>query len=187
MSLKTILSKVEKTGKTQSESIYEATKKEIAEKLSETETRGKDIEKEIKEISFKMIEQMERQQIPAAELEVRRRQLDIQRRLLEETHEAVLEKLNKMDIHLLEVIYNKLLEKAPKEGILRCREKDLSMLKELISESTCWLLDAGQSFQGPGFIIEGNDFRVDYRFETLVSDMWQDNLSEVNEVLFGNE
>ena len=47
MSLETILSNVEKTGKDQSESIEETTKKEIAEKLLETKKVGREIEKTI--------------------------------------------------------------------------------------------------------------------------------------------
>jgi len=187
MSLETILSNVEKTGKTQSDSIQEATKKEIAEKLSETKNDGKKIEKESKEASSKTIEQMERQQIPAAELEVRRRQLDIQRQILEETHQTVLKRLNDIDENVIRKIYDKLLKKAPREGVLRCRKIDSEIMKELTSESECWLLDIEQTFDGPGFIVEGEEFRVDYRFETLVGDMWQDKLSEVNGVLFENE
>ena len=86
MSLEAILSNVEKTGNEKSESIQIATKAEIEEKLSETKEIVKGIEKEGKEASAKIVEQMERQQIPAAELEVRRRRLDIQRQILEETH-----------------------------------------------------------------------------------------------------
>ncbi|OIR19062.1 MAG: hypothetical protein BEU04_04445 [Marine Group III euryarchaeote CG-Bathy1] len=187
MSLEAILSNVEKTGNDQSESIQEATKKEIAEKLSETKKIGKEIEKEGKEASSKIVEQMERQQIPAAELEVRRRQLDIQRQILEETHREVIEKLNDIDESMIKKIYVKLLMKAPQEGVLRCREIDSKMMNELTSDSECWLIDTKQTFDGPGFIVEGDDFRVDYRFETLVGDMWQDKLSEVNGVLFENE
>ena len=77
--------------------------------------------------------------------------------------------------------------KAPQEGVLRCRETDSKMMNELTSDSECWLIDTKQTFDGPGLIVEGDDIRVDYRFETLVGDMWQDNLSEVNGVLFENE
>ena len=52
---------------------------------------------------------MEKQQIPAAELEVRRRQLDIQRQILEETHREVIEKLNDIDESMIKKIYAKLL------------------------------------------------------------------------------
>ena len=61
------------------------------------------------------------------------------------------------------------------------------LMKELTGDAECWFVDDEQTFDGPGFIIEGEEFRVDYRFETLVGDMWQDKLSEVNGVLFENE
>ena len=92
-----------------------------------------------------------------------------------------------VDESMIKKIYAKLLTRAPQEGVLRCRETDSKIMNELTSDSKCWLLDTKQTFDGPGFIVEGDDFRVDYRFETLVGDMWQDNLSEVNGVLFENE
>ena len=60
MSLETILSNVEKTGKIQSDSIQEATKKEIAEKLLETKNDGKKIEKESKEIKKEIMRQLKK-------------------------------------------------------------------------------------------------------------------------------
>jgi vacuolar-type H+-ATPase subunit E/Vma4 len=35
-----------------------------------------------------------------------------------------------------------------------------------------------------GFIIESGDYRLDYRFSTLVERQWQENLPMVSEALF---
>ena len=37
----------------------------------------------------------------------------------------------------------------------------------------------------PGFIVETKDYRLDFRFRTLVEKVWQDNLPAVSEELFG--
>jgi len=45
-------------------------------------------------------------------------------------------------------------------------------------------LSHGGNIDEIGFIIEAVDFRLDFRFVTLVERAWQDNLSLVSEVLF---
>jgi vacuolar-type H+-ATPase subunit E/Vma4 len=43
----------------------------------------------------------------------------------------------------------------------------------------------GSSISEPGFIVETKDYRLDFRFSTLVEKVWQDNLPVVSEELFG--
>jgi len=43
----------------------------------------------------------------------------------------------------------------------------------------------GSSINEPGFIVETPDYRLDFRFSTLVEKAWQDHLPIVSEELFG--
>jgi len=43
----------------------------------------------------------------------------------------------------------------------------------------------GTSISEPGFIVETKDYRLDFRFSTLVEKVWQDNLPVVSGDLFG--
>jgi len=65
-----------------------------------------------------------------------------------------------------------------KDGKLFCRKKDSSIFKEISK------LSQGGNIDEIGFIVESGDFRLDFRFATLVERAWQDNLSLVSEALF---
>ena len=43
----------------------------------------------------------------------------------------------------------------------------------------------GISINEPGFVVETKDYRLDFRFSTLVEKVWQDNLPVVSGDLFG--
>ena len=107
MALQEILSQVEKAGQKQIEDIRKATSSEVESKLSEARDKGKEIAEEIASETRRQIEQLESQEIPAAELEVKRNRLDSQRRALESTRKAVLANLGKLSKSDLEKVYKK--------------------------------------------------------------------------------
>ena len=105
MALQKILSQVEKTGQKQVEDIRKSTNSEVESRLSEAREKGKAISEEIANEAKRQIEQLEQQEIPAAELEVKRNRLDAQRRALEETRQKVHTKLGKLGKSDLEKVY----------------------------------------------------------------------------------
>ena len=179
MALQEILSQVEETGQKQVEEIRTKTKSEVEAKISDARDKGNAISKEIAVETLRQIEQLEQQEIPAAELEVKRSRLDAQRRALEETRKEVFDKLEKLDKADLEKVYKKLLSNLPKGGILHCRKEDASLIGKYSK------LKRGSSINEPGFIVETPDYRLDFRFSTLVEKAWQDHLPIVSEELFG--
>jgi len=179
MALQEILSQVEKTGQKQVEAIRTKTKSEVEIKLLEAKEKGETISKEITDECLRQIEQLEQQEIPASELEVKRSRLDAQRRALEETRKEVFDKLGKLDKANLEKVYKKLLSNLPEGGTLHCRKEDANLIKKLSK------LKMGSSIGEPGFIVENPDYRLDFRFSTLVEKAWQDHLPIVSEELFG--
>ncbi|MCH2619618.1 MAG: hypothetical protein MKZ83_04610, partial [Candidatus Poseidoniia archaeon] len=66
-----------------------------------------------------------------------------------------------------------------KDGTLHCRKEDAALVGKLTSTKM------GSSISEPGFIVETKDYRLDFRFSTLVEKVWQDNLPAVSEELFG--
>ena len=179
MALQEILSQVEETGQKQVEEIRTKTKSEVEAKLSEARDKGQAVSKEIADETLRQIEQLEQQEIPAAELEVKRSRLDAQRRALEETRKEVFDKLGKLGKADLEKVYNKILSNLPKGGTLHCSKEDASLIGKFSK------LKMGSSIDEPGFIVETPDYRLDFRFSTLVEKAWQDHLSIVSEELFG--
>ena len=110
---------------------------------------------------------------------MKRNRLDAQRRALEETRQKVHTKLGKLGKSDLEKVYKKLVSNLPKDGTLHCRKEDAALLGKLTSTKM------GTFISEPGFIVETKDYRLDFRFSTLVEKVWQDNLPVVSEELFG--
>ena len=96
MALQEILSQVEKAGQKQVEDIRKSTNSEVESRLSEAREKGKAIAEEIANVTKRQIEQLEQQEIPATELEVKRKRLETQRQALEETRQKVHTKLGKL-------------------------------------------------------------------------------------------
>ena len=67
---------------------------------------------------------------------------------------------------------------VPKEGKLFCRKKDEALFKKISK------LKSGGNIDDLGFLVEAGEYRLDFRFSTLVNSSWQNHLSMVSEVLF---
>ena len=178
MGLEDILKQVEETGKDRAAAIRKETTQEVESKMAEAKTSAEDIVSSIKSESKKKIEQLRQQEIPSAELEVKRSQLEMQKDLLMETKTEVMSKLENLSSKDLKKIYSSLLKDAPKDGKLLCRKEDKSLFKGITK-----LSHSGEITE-LGFVIESGDYRLDYRFTTLVERQWQENLPMVSEVLF---
>ena len=178
MGLEDILKQVEETGRDRAAAIRKETAKEVESKMAEARSAADEAVASIKSESNRKIEQLRQQEIPSAELEVKRSQLEMQKDLLMETKTEVMSKLENLSSKDLKKIYSSLLKDAPKDGKLLCRKEDKSLFKGITK-----LSHSGEITE-LGFVIESGDYRLDYRFTTLVERQWQENLPMVSEVLF---
>ena len=178
MGLEDILKQVEETGRDRAAAIRKETTKEVESKMAEARSAADEAVASIKSESNRKIEQLRQQEIPSAELEVKRSQLEMQKDLLMETKTEVMSKLESLGSKDLKKIYSSLLKDAPKDGKLLCRKEDKSLFKGITK-----LSHSGEITE-LGFVIESGDYRLDYRFTTLVERQWQENLPMVSEVLF---
>ncbi|MEE3207576.1 MAG: V-type ATP synthase subunit E family protein [Candidatus Thermoplasmatota archaeon] len=179
MALQEILRQVEQAGQGEADAINSATAKEVAAILSEGKAEGEQVAADITVETQRKIEQLERQELPAAELEVKRARLDAQRQVLETTRQEALKRLNSLSSSELKQVYQGLLAGVPAGGTLRCRKADAKLLGKLASQ------DLGEPIDEAGFIIENDEYRLDFRFSTLVEREWQTQLPAVSEELFG--
>jgi|TARA_B110000116_G_scaffold90917_1_gene79144 V/A-type H+-transporting ATPase subunit E len=178
MGLEEILKQVEETGREKAAAIRKDTVDDVESKMKEASTEAKNVADLIMTESSRKIDQLRQQEIPSAELEVKRSQLEIQKELLSSTKATAMSKLENLNSKELKKIYSSLLEGVSDDGKLFCRKKDSSIFKEISK------LSHGGNIDEIGFIIESGNFRLDFRFITLVERAWQDNLSLVSEVLF---
>ena len=178
MGLEDILKQVEETGRDKAAAIRKETAKEVESKMVEARSAADEAVASIRSESNRKIEQLRQQEIPSAELEVKRSQLEMQKDLLMETKTEVMSKLENLSSKDLKKIYSSLLKDAPKDGKLLCRKEDKSLFKGITK------LSQSGEITDLGFVIESGDYRLDYRFTTLVERQWQENLPMVSEVLF---
>ena len=179
MALQEILRQVEQAGQGEADAITTATRTEAEGILSEGKAEGKQVADAIAAAGKQQAEQLERQELPAAELEVKRARLDAQRQVLEATRQDALERLDNLTAAELEQVYRALLADVPAGGTLSCRKADAKLLGKLASQKL------GEPIEEAGFIIETDEYRLDFRFSTLVEREWQVQLPAMSEVLFG--
>lgn len=163
-----------KAGETERDNQISHAKKELEENRVKAEARTKT-----------MIAQMEQQEVSAAELESKRAILEAQRRVMDDLRSQVLGELSKLPAEKRKRIYTKLISKAKKE-LAECyvysndQDKSLLQLPSGISR-------AGSIETSGGLVFESKDRRVrlDFRFETILEDMWNEKMKEIYSKLFG--
>ena len=122
MGLEEILKQVEETGKDKAATIRKETVEEVEAKMTEASKESDTLVSQIKLETSRRIEQLKQQEIPAAELEVKRNLLEMQKDLLLQTKSRVMQKLEDISPKDLEKIYSNLLANVPKKGKLYCRK-----------------------------------------------------------------
>ena len=138
MGLEEILKQVEETGKEKAAAIRKETVEEVEAKMKEASKESENVVSQIKSETSRRIEQLKQQEIPAAELEVKRNLLEMQKDLLSQTKTRVMEKLEGLSSKELEKIYSNLLTQVPKEGKLFCRKKDEALFKKISKFKEWW-------------------------------------------------
>jgi len=163
-----------RTGESERDNQIVHAKKEIESNRATAEAKAK-----------AAVAQMEQQEISAAELESKRVLLEAQRRVMDDLRSQVLDELSEMPSDKRKRIYGKLIVSAKKElgeCYVYSNEKDKALLQ----------LPSGMSRGGSieangGLVFESKDRRVrlDFRFETILEDMWNEKMKEIYTKLFG--
>ena len=116
MGLEEILKQVEETGREKAAAIRKDTVDNVESKMKEASAEAKSVADSIMTESSRKIEQLRQQEIPSAELEVKRNQLEIQKELLSSTKATAMSKLENLSSKELKKIYSSLLDGVPNDG-----------------------------------------------------------------------
>lgn len=132
-----------------------------------------------------IISQMEQQELSSAELGAKRILLEAERKAMEDLKDQVLAELIKYPADKRRKIYAKLVGRAKKElgkGVVYSNRTDQSLL-ELPSGMT---LGEAIDVKG-GLVFESEDkaVRLDYRFESMLDDLWNAKMREIYMKLIG--
>ena len=132
-----------------------------------------------------MISQMEQQELSSAELESKKALLAAQRQVMDELRSMVLADVAHYPSEKRKAIYSKLVARARKE-LGDCYVYSNASDKALLT------LPPGMSVAGTvecrgGLVFESKDrsVRLDYRFETVVEEVWNGKMQEIYSGLFG--
>ncbi len=132
-----------------------------------------------------LISQLEQQELSSAELESKKILLAAQRQVMEELREQVLAELARYPADKRKKLYSKLVARAKKElgeCYVYSNEDDKALL-QLPSGMT----DGGLINCRGGLAFESKDrsIRLDFRFESLLDDVWNRKMREIFGKLFG--
>ncbi len=184
MSLNKVVEDILRRGEEKKQEIIRLGEQERDQQILQADRRMKeDREKAEKKVEAS-IALMEQQEISSVELESKKMLLAAQRQAMEELREQVLSEMASYPAEKRKKLYAKLVAKAKKE-LGNCsvysNEGDKAVLQ----------LPAGMTVAGTvecagGLIFESKDksVRLDYRFESLLDDVWNRNMQEIFAKLF---
>ena len=160
----------------------------IAEARKEANRIMKEAEKKIEEMkeksdieTKKMLDTIKRQELASAELENKKILLEAKKQVIENVFAEARKKLETLDDKKRESYLKKLLEKAKNDieiGYIYCNKMDAKFLKGFNVETANII---------GGLMAENKErtIRVDYSFETLLQSIKENELQNINKLLFG--
>ena len=181
MGLEAVKEEVIRYAKEQETALLAEARREAGKIAKEAEKKVEEM-KEKSEADFKkMAETIKRQATASAELENRKMILEAKKQIIDAVFAEAQKKLESLSDSKREAWMKKLLEKAGKEfGIAHvyCNKKDAKLVKGLNAEPAAII---------GGLIAENREktIRIDYSFETFLETIKNNELQNVNKLLFG--
>lgn len=155
-------------------SILQAANETIASKKKEQDKQLEDVLKRLRQ-----------QEISSAELEAKRVVLNARKEVLDHSFEGVLKDLSTMSDGEKVRLYSKIMAQAsqiiPQPKVF-CAKGDGKLLSSVPGVGSVQETD-----MDTGLIFESKDgmFRLDYRFKTILKGVWEKELKNVSNILFG--
>lgn len=185
MALDAVIRDILAKAKSEAESLISSAEKESDSILKESEAsiaqKRRVQEKQLEELTRRLV----RQEVSSAELEAKKIVLNAKKEILDRTFSEVLDELFKMDRGNRARIYANILQKT--RGVIAdpkvyCPKGDASLLEGTVPRERVTEVD-----MEPGLIVESADgmLRLDFRFRTLLEDIWEREMKSVSAILFG--
>jgi V/A-type H+/Na+-transporting ATPase subunit E len=183
MGLETVKGEVISNARNQEKALLAEASKEASEITKKAEGKLRQIKEQGDETTKMMIDTIKHQEMASAELENKKILLETKKQLIENVFLEVGKKLETLDSGKRQEYVKKLLENAKNDievANVYCNEKDVKFVGDLKSESADIL---------GGVIAENDDgtVRVDYSFDTLLENIKENELQNINKVLFGDD
>ena len=180
MGLEAVKEEVIRYAKEQEMSLLAEARKEAGKITRDAEKKIEEIREKSEAEAKKMIETIKRQAIASADMESRKTMLDAKKQVIESAFAEAKKRIESSSDSKRETWMKKILERAGKEieiAHVYCNKKDAKFVKGLKAE------EAGMS---GGLIAENREgtIRVDYTFETILESIKDNELQNINKLLF---
>ena len=190
MSLDTVVEDIRDEARERAEEIREEAEARADELIEEAEADAERIREERAAEVEATVEQEREQKLSSATLEAKQARLEARRDVLEAVHEAVEDRLASLSGDDREKLTEALLDAAAVEfadddGVeVYGRAADAAMLEELAGEHG---FAYGGEYDCLGGVVVRSDssrVRVNNTFDSLLDDVWEDNLKDISDRLF---
>jgi V/A-type H+-transporting ATPase subunit E len=184
MSLDKVIEDILRKGEERSQELLLLGKKEADENLALADKKIAERRAGEERKTDTAIAQMEQQEVSSAELESKKALLGAQKQVMEDLREQILAELESYPADKRKKLYGRLSTKAKKE-LKECYVYTNSGDKPLVQ------LLPGMTYGGAidcrgGVVFESKDrtYRLDYRFETMLDEVWNRSIQEIYSKLF---
>lgn len=192
MGLEVVIEEIRAKGQREAELIRQEGQQEAMQILKSAQERAEKIKLDADGKVEKQIAHIHNQEVSAANLKVKRQLLNTQKELLDRVCQAALASISGLPADFHRAAMKELLERASKEipdGIVHCRERDLPVLKELLTKDPAFQgYSPGKALDiEGGIIVESRDgeLQLDYSYATFLEQVWETGLKDASAILFG--
>ncbi|MBC7108355.1 MAG: hypothetical protein H5T41_06175 [Methanomassiliicoccales archaeon] len=185
MALDTVVRDILEKAKCEADSLIAEAEKErdaILKECEESIAKRKRVqEKQFEDLTRRLA----RQEISSAELEAKKIVLKAKKEILDRAFGEALREIYGMDRENRARIYHKIIERA-KTIVSRpriiCPKGDAALIEKSVANVAIIETD-----MEPGLIIESEDglIRLDFRFRTMLEEIWEKEMKKISTILFG--
>jgi V/A-type H+-transporting ATPase subunit E len=193
MSLDTVVEDIREDARARAEEIREEGDQRAEEILDEANEEAEEIVSQRAESVERQIEQEREQALSSAKLEAKQGRLEARRDVLEEVREETEDAIAGLSGDRREELTRTLLDDAAEEFgdepvSVYGRADDEDLLTEILEDYDNWSFAGDRECLG-GVVVESeaSRVRVNNTFDSVLADVWEDNLKELSARLFDDE
>ncbi|WP_254765900.1 V-type ATP synthase subunit E [Salinilacihabitans rarus] len=191
MSLDTVVEDIREEARARAEEIRDEGEARAEEITSAAEADAEEIREQAEREAEREIEQLREQRLSSAKLEAKQKRLEARRDVLGEVRERVEEELASLPDDTREELTRELLDAASvefEEGNdvkVYGRADDRELIESILEDYDGYEY-AGEYDCLGGVVVEGEGsrLRVNNTFDSMLEDVWEDNLREISDRLF---
>jgi V/A-type H+-transporting ATPase subunit E len=185
MALDKVVKDITDSARREADALIERAEEEKKAILGESEEQISKMRKAQEKELEDALKRLRRQEISSAELEAKKIVLNKKKEILDRTFEEALSELSAMPSNDKARVYRKSIDAAktviPRPKVF-CPRGESGLLNGIPG-----LGDISEMDTEAGLILETEDgsVRLDYRFRTILEGIWEQELKEISEILFG--